>query len=86
MNKLFIISAIFAILVSSAVFAAMPNNQACLGKDFSGYAKAFQPFGQVLTNFVVGRTPIIQGGLGDEIQAHLAGNVPDSVIPNSCND
>lgn len=69
-----------------AALAAQPNNQACLGEDFSGYAKAFKPFGQVLTSFEVGGTPIIEGGLGDEVQNHLAGNVPDEVIPNACND
>lgn len=76
------------ILLVNAVqaFAAQPNNQACLGRDFSGYAKDFRPFGQVLTHFEVGGTPIIQSGLGDEVQNHLAGNVPDEVIPNSCND
>ncbi|TAK77000.1 MAG: hypothetical protein EPO16_06260 [Dehalococcoidia bacterium] len=66
--------------------AAMPNNQACLGNDFSGYAKDLRPFGLVLTTFEVGGTPIITGGLGNEIQNHLAGNVPDSVIPNTCNN
>lgn len=77
----------FGILTTSAIaFAAKPNNQACLGKDFSGYAKAFQPFGQVITHFEVGGVPIIQGGIGDEVQNHLAGLVPDSVLPNSCND
>ncbi len=75
-------------LMTSAltVFAATPNNQACLGNDFSSYAKALRPFGQVLTNFVVNSTSIIEGGLGDEVQNHLAGNVPDTVFPNSCNN
>lgn len=87
-KKLAITGAAIAILAASALpaFAAEPNNQACLGKDFSGYAKAFRPFGQVLTHFAVGGTPIIQGGIGDEVQNHLAGLVPDSVLPNSCND
>ena len=66
--------------------AAMPHNQACLGKDFSGYAKAFKPFGQKLITFAPGGTPIIQGGLGEEVQNHLAGLVPDVVLPNSCNN
>jgi hypothetical protein len=68
--------------------AAQPQNQACLGKDFSGYARNVQPnLGQVLTHFTLPNgTPIIRGGLGDEIQGHLAGAVPDSVLPNTCND
>src|SRR5438874_1037900 len=32
---------------------AEPNNQARQGKDSSGYANAFQPFGQVLITFTV---------------------------------
>lgn len=66
--------------------AARPNNQACLGKDFSSYAQNFRPFGQVITSFAVGGTPIIEGGIGDEVQNHLAGLVPDAVLPNTCND
>jgi len=88
-----IIAVVTALTFAFSVFAfarvasaAQPNNQACLGEDFSGYAKAFRPFGQVLSHFAVGGTPIIQGGLGDEIQNHLAGNVPDGILPNSCND
>ena len=84
--EIVIAGATLALLAPFAVLAAKPNNQACLGKDFSGYAKAFQPFGQVLTTFAVNGTPVIEGGLGTEVQNHLAGNVPDSVLPNSCND
>ena len=78
-----------AILLSASALPALatqPANQACLGEDFSGYAKDLRPLGQVLTSFEVGGTPIIDGGLGDEVQNHLAGLVPDAVIPNSCND
>lgn len=64
-----------------SAFAAMPKNQACLGKDFSGYAKVLQPFGQALVGL-----GLVEGGLGTEVQAHLAGFVPDSFIPNTCND
>lgn len=61
--------------------AAQPNNQACLGEDFSGYAQGLRPFGQALNGL-----GLTDGGLGAEVQAHLAGLVPDGVIPNSCND
>lgn len=87
MQKVIALGTAVAILaIAGTALAAAPNNQACSGKDFSGYAKAFRPFGQVLTHFEVNGTLIIQGGLGDEIQNHLAGNVSDSVLPNSCND
>ena len=62
-------------------FAAQPNNQACLGHDFSGYARGGSLFG----DFVSFLATFTQG-IGNEIQAHLAGLVPDSTIPNSCNN
>ena len=64
-----------------AAFAAKPNNQACLGNDFSGYAKGGSLFGDFIS-FLATSTQ----GIGNEIQAHLAGLVPDSTIPNSCNN
>jgi hypothetical protein len=64
----------------SLVLAAKPNNQACLGHDFSGYAQA-----RILGGFVSAVASTTQG-LGSEVQAHLAGLVPDEVIENSCND
>ena len=64
-----------------AAFAAKPNNQACLGHDFSGYAKGGSLFGDFIS-FLATFTQ----GIGNEIQAHLAGLVPDSTIPNSCNN
>ena|SRR2546426_7469299 len=74
-------------------FAATPNNQACLGHDTSTYARfgnssgllvfsAGAGFGQVHKSIV--RTAPV--GFGDNIQAHLAGKVPDTVLPNGCND
>lgn len=87
MKKILALAATLVTLaIAGTAFAAAPNNQACLGKDFSSYAKAFKPFGQTLTTFEVGGTPIIQGGLGAEIQNHLAGGVPDFILPNSCNN
>jgi len=61
--------------------AATPANQACLGHDFSGYAKGGSAFGGFIST-VASST----GGFGNEVQAHLAGRVPDTVIPNTCND
>lgn len=87
------ISAIAAIAALSAIFptpastghlafAAQPNNQACLGNDFSGYAQGGSLFGDFISNLSSSTTQ----GIGNEIQLHLGGLVPDSVIPNSCND
>jgi hypothetical protein len=60
--------------------AAAPNHQACLGHDISGYAQDGASFGAFVAT--IARTP---NGAGDEIQAHLAGAIPDEVIPNTCN-
>ena len=69
------------IIVSSTVLAGQPNNRACLGKDFSGYAENGVGFGSFVSNLAM-----TTNGIGEEIQAHLAGLVPDEVIPNSCNN
>jgi hypothetical protein len=63
------------------VLAAKPNNQACVGHDVSGYAAGGADFGA----FVSGIANSTQG-IGTEIQAHMAGQIPDEVLPNSCND
>ena len=67
--------------LTGVVAAAMPNNQACLGHDISGYAQGGDEFGGFLAGLAQGTM-----GVGNEFQAHLAGLVPDEVIPNSCND
>ncbi len=75
--------AIASVLVTASLgsaSAATPAKQACFGKDFSGYAQDLAPLGQTLREL-----GIIEGGLGQEVQAHQAGLVPDAVIPNSCN-
>jgi hypothetical protein len=61
--------------------AAEPANQACLGHDISGYAQGGAQFG----GFISGLASTTEG-VGSEIQAHQAGAVPDTEIPNSCND
>lgn len=66
--------------ITQAAFAAEPNNQACLGNDFSGYAEGGSLFGAFIQSLA------IFTGLGSEVQAHLGGFVPDTTIPNSCND
>ena len=62
-------------------FAAKPNNQACLGNDFSGYAQGGSQFGAFVSLLATSTQ-----GIGNEIQLHLNGLIPDSIIPNSCND
>jgi hypothetical protein len=68
-------------LPTQSALAATPNNQACLGHDFSGYAQSGSAFGGFVSGLATGTQ-----GLGNEVQAHLAGQVPDSMIPNTCNN
>jgi hypothetical protein len=69
-------------LTGSVALAGQPNNQACLGHDVAGRASQD---GSALGAFFSGVAMSTQG-LGDEVQAHQAGLIPDSVLPNSCND
>ena len=80
LNSILVFS-FFMILVSSSVLAGQPNNQACLGKDFSGYAENSAEFGSFISNLAM-----TTNGIGEEVQAHLAGLIPDEIIPNSCNN
>jgi hypothetical protein len=68
-----------AVVLAPPATAAQPNHQACLGHDIRTYAGMGAGFGA----FVSG---LADGGAGAEIQAHLAGLIPDQVVPNSCND
>lgn len=61
--------------------AAAPANRGCLGQDFREYAQAGRDLGAFLSGLASST-----GGLGTEVNAHLAGEIPDSVIPNTCND
>jgi len=73
-------AAAMSLAFASPAAAGQPNNQACLGHDISGYAQTGAGFGAFVAGLAKGT------GAADEIQAHLAGNVPDAVSPNSCND
>lgn len=69
-----------AVVLASPAAAAQPNNQACLGHDVRAYAQAGSGFGALVSG------SLAVGGVGEEIQAHLAGNITDDALPNSCND
>lgn len=73
-------AATVALALAWPAAAAQPNNRACLGQDISTYAAAGAGFGAFVSGSVA------NDGAGDEIQAHLAGDLPDDVIHNSCND
>lgn len=95
-KKLTIIGILIIVFVSfgTDALAAKPANQACLGEDFSGYARSGETNPASLVSFGpgVGFGTFISGlaqgtdGIGDEVQNHQAGLVPDTIISNSCND
>jgi hypothetical protein len=68
--------------------AATPANQACVGESLSVLAKPPQPspgsFGAAVVGFA--QAPNGRPGLGDTAQAGAAGQIPDEVLPNTCND
>jgi hypothetical protein len=67
--------------------AGQPADHACVGESFSALATT-QPapgaFGAAVRSFA--QDPFSPPGLGDGIQAFQAGQVPDQVVPNTCND
>lgn len=65
-------------LMTNPAGAAEPANQGCLGESFS--ALAGPGFGPGVVSFAQNPGPFGQG-----IQAVLAGDVPDDVVPNTCN-
>ena len=70
-----------------AVDAGPPANTGCYGESISALASD-QPapgaFGAGVRGFA--QEPGNRPGLGDGVQALQAGQVPDEVVPNTCND
>lgn len=66
----------------SSAAAGPPRNQACLGVDASSAARAAGGLG----GFVSGTATSAPRAIGNEVQQHLAGEIPDTVFPNTCND
>ena len=73
-------AATIAVTLGAPATAAQPNHHACLGHDIRVYAEAGAGFGAFASGLAA------DGGVGEEIQAHLAGEIPDAMTPNSCND
>lgn len=68
--------------------AGVPNNQGCLGTDFSTYARYGSDISGAGADFGRFNAALAQSvpGLGLPIQFHLAGLIPDSYVTNSCNN
>ncbi len=67
---------VLATAFAAPASAAAPHNRGCLGNDISRYAQMGAGFGAFVKS-------LAEDGVGDEIQAHLAGDAP---IPNTCSD
>ena len=91
MRRLVVVTAVAIAGVVAAMpavaSAGKPANQACVGKSLSALAMT-QPAPGVFGSAVVGfaQQPDGQPGLGDGINALAAGDVPDEVVPNTCDD
>lgn len=88
MKRLFVIFAISLLaalgLNTGVAGASKPANQACVGESLSALAIGSQgAFGAGVVGFA--QDPTTRPGLGDGIQAFQAGDVPDEVVPNTCN-
>jgi uncharacterized membrane protein len=65
--------------------AVQPAEHACVGTTHSSNNAAYDgPTGQITSAFA--QDPNSRPGLGDGIHELQLGNVPDSVVPNTCND
>lgn len=82
-----IVLSVISLIGSAAVAdAAQPSVQACVGTTFSGAAHTLPPGGVGTTVSGFAHQPgAAQPGLGTGIQQLQAGQVPDSVVPNTCN-
>ncbi|MGH9246754.1 MAG: hypothetical protein ACRD29_21075 [Acidimicrobiales bacterium] len=74
--------AVAVALYADPAAAAKPNNQACLGVDASTGAQVLRPYSHIIS----GIATTAAGAIGEEVQLHLAGEIPDSVFPSTCND
>jgi hypothetical protein len=89
MSKLIVSVALSIGLVGAGVAtasAARPVSQACVGGTVSGGAHAVHPYGAAISGFAHDSAPDNHVGVGDDVQALQAGQVPDEVFPNTCND
>jgi hypothetical protein len=79
-------TALLLSLGTAPAVADPPANQACLGDDASTAAHALVGGGSSLGEVVSATATTRPRAIGDEVQAHLAGEIPDEVFPNTCND
>ena len=91
MKRLLVVTSATALavlaLATGVAEAGPPTNQGCYGEGISALAaNQASPggFGAAVVGFA--QDPNTRPGLGDGVQALQAGQVPDDVVPNTCND
>jgi hypothetical protein len=82
MKKRIIVATVVALagIGAGTASAAAPN---CLGASASANAKLLHPYGQVVLDPNAPRNDF--GTIGDAMHAVKAGQVDDSLFPNTCN-
>jgi len=76
-------------LYASPASAAEPAQQGCFGETTSTNTRVLPPsvFGHLVANSARFGGPLsTQPGIGDAVQVVQAGDAPDAVVPNTCND
>jgi hypothetical protein len=87
MRKLLVVAGVAGASVAIAAgtaSATQPVVRGCAGQSVSANAKALHPYGQVVLSPNAPRNDF--GTVGDAVQAFHAGQFPDEVLPNTCND
>lgn len=80
------IGTLIALAGMASAEAGPPANHACLGTDSSGAARALAEADSSLGSVVGAIATAEPQSIGHEVQAHLAGEIPDEVFANTCND
>ena len=65
--------------------AATPVQRGCVGESVSTNAQAIPRYGQLISSVATNASGVGGPGVGTEVQAVQAGQVPDTVFPNTCN-
>jgi hypothetical protein len=89
MRKLFVGCALAGVAIggimgAGTASAAQPAEQGCFGQSVSANTHALHPYGQAVLAPNAPRNPF--GKISDAVHLVQAGQVDDSIFPNTCND
>lgn len=85
MSAVIIASSIALGVGSAHASAATPAQRGCVGASVSAAAQASGAFGQFVSSLAKDPNGFGGPGLGAEVHALQAGQVPDAILPNTCN-